>query len=239
MSEPLVSALTISLTSLGLTKYESVAYISLMNEGTCSAREISSICGMPYGKTYEVIRNLERKGFAEMIPTKPLRCAAVEPEHAFKQIRERFISNIQKAEDDAKKIVRGRRLPKEKHMFLMARGRSLINTKIERMITNARKNIFICGTPNSLERLKYFNESLRLKTKNGIRVLIIRNNDCITNLISTDGKEALLFEPIPDNCEFGYGADRGIFISDKSSTHFLDMLLLSYSQRDALTKTVQ
>jgi len=231
-----MSSLTISLTSLGLTQYESIAYISLMNEGICSAREISSVCGMPYGKTYEVLRNLEKKGFVEMLPTKPLQCAAVEPENAFKQIREKFISRIQKAENDVKKIARRKRtLSKEKPIFLMVKGRSLINARLGNMIANAKKNIFICGTQNSLVRLKYFDESLKLKNKSGVQVQIIHSHDCGNNLVSVDGKESLLFEPIPDDCEFVHGADRGISISDKSLTYFLDMLLICYSKSNALT----
>jgi len=229
MVDVMTASLTNSLASLGLTQYESVTYLSLMNEGVCSAREISGICGMPYGKTYEVIRNLEKKGFVEILPTKPLQCTAVEPENAFKQVRETFLNKVKRIESHVKRVAHRKKIDsRDKPVFLMIKGRSLINRRIERMIAGAKKNIFVLTTQNGRERMKYFDAALKeCKAK----VQIMCNPSGRNSLISTDGKEALFFEAIPDDCEFVHGSDRGIFISDKSSTQFLDMLLTSYMQK--------
>lgn len=237
MVDVMTTSLTNSLASLGLTQYESIAYLSLMNEGVCSAREISGTCGMPYGKTYEVIRNLEKKGFVNILPTKPLQCTAVEPENAFRRVRETFLSKVKKIESHVKRIVHRKKAhSRDKPVFLMMKGRSLINTRIEMMISGAKKDIFIMTTQNGTERFKYFNAALN---NCDAKVHLMRNPNGRNSLISVDGKECLFFESVPDDCELASGSDKGIFISDKSSTQFLDMLLMSCIRLNELNKGAQ
>ena len=249
MADVMVASLKDSLSSLGLTQYESIAYLSLINDGVCSARELSNTCGMPYGKTYEIIRNLEKKGFAEVLPTKPMKCAAVDPEHVFRLVKESFLSKVQKIENCVKRSMsRKRNRMAGKPVFLMVKGRSLINAKIEALLKGAKKGVVICTTENGLRRLMYFDELLKQKCSSGVTVQVICNHEpencsskehrhlaacdplCRNSFISVDGKESIFFEAFPDDCDFVNGRDRGLSISDRSSTQFFDMLLMSCTQ---------
>jgi hypothetical protein len=53
-----------TLLELGLNRYEARVYQALIAEGTSTAKTISNITGIPYGKVYEVINSLAAKGFS-------------------------------------------------------------------------------------------------------------------------------------------------------------------------------
>jgi sugar-specific transcriptional regulator TrmB len=55
---------------LGLTKYEFKAYEALIKIGKTGAAAISSESGVPYGRIYNVLSELEKKGFVTLSPEK-------------------------------------------------------------------------------------------------------------------------------------------------------------------------
>ena len=67
---------------IGLSKYEAKVYLTLITEGISTAKNISDITGIPYGKVYEIINSLSYKGFAMTLPSKPMKYRAVSPQQA-------------------------------------------------------------------------------------------------------------------------------------------------------------
>ncbi len=53
-----------TLRKLGLNRYESKAYIALVSLGVTTAGKLAEKSGIPRAKVYEVLRSLERQGFA-------------------------------------------------------------------------------------------------------------------------------------------------------------------------------
>ena len=51
-----------ALRDIGLTGYESIAYLHLVITGPSAANQISNSTGLPYSKIYDVLTNLEKKG---------------------------------------------------------------------------------------------------------------------------------------------------------------------------------
>ncbi|MDW7731233.1 MAG: helix-turn-helix domain-containing protein [Methanolobus sp.] len=70
------------LRDLGLTKYESSAYATLLKEGIIGAQEISRRSGIPVGKIYEVLSNLNNLGLVEFQRSRPRKYRAIKPEAA-------------------------------------------------------------------------------------------------------------------------------------------------------------
>ena len=68
-----------ALSELGLNKYEAKVYLTLITEGISTAKNISDITSIPYGKVYEILNVLASKGFVVTLPTKPMKCQAVSP----------------------------------------------------------------------------------------------------------------------------------------------------------------
>src|SRR3989442_6377590 len=54
-----------ALKEFGLTEYEVKAYIGLVESGPMPASQLSTTATIPYSKIYEILGNLERKGWVE------------------------------------------------------------------------------------------------------------------------------------------------------------------------------
>jgi sugar-specific transcriptional regulator TrmB len=68
------------LEELGLNQYESEAYLSLLNLGRATANRISETSGVPQGRIYNVLENLENKGLVSLVDENPKRYEPIEPE---------------------------------------------------------------------------------------------------------------------------------------------------------------
>lgn len=72
-----------SFTKLGFTKYEILAYWSLLVYGPSTAREISKRTGIPYNRVYDTIALLKSRGFVNEIRGSPKVYVAFSPRVAF------------------------------------------------------------------------------------------------------------------------------------------------------------
>lgn len=68
------------LKNLGLSKYEEETYKALIRLGKATASQISREGNISYGKIYEVLASLERKGLVKVIPEKTKMFVAENPE---------------------------------------------------------------------------------------------------------------------------------------------------------------
>lgn len=68
-----------SLRSLGLTEYESKAYLSLLSLGICDARQLCTHSGVPSSKIYTLMEKFELLGLVEVQQSKPAKFKALEP----------------------------------------------------------------------------------------------------------------------------------------------------------------
>jgi len=71
---------------LGLTSYESRVYVALVIFGPMSPKEVSEKVGIPWSRSYGVLRSLVEKGFLMEQSAKPSIYAAVEPLQAMKAL---------------------------------------------------------------------------------------------------------------------------------------------------------
>ncbi|TGC08325.1 TrmB family transcriptional regulator [Methanolobus halotolerans] len=81
------------LRDLGLTKYESSAYATLIKEGVTGAQELSRISGIPVGKIYEVLSNLNNMGLVEFQRSRPRKYRAIKPDVALDNLYARKEEN--------------------------------------------------------------------------------------------------------------------------------------------------
>ena len=70
------------LRELGLTDYETRAYLSLLERGVLTASQVSENAGVPYSKVYETLTSLERKGWIETGQGRPGRYYPKAPSEA-------------------------------------------------------------------------------------------------------------------------------------------------------------
>ncbi len=68
------------LKELGLTQYETDAYMVLLEKGLLTATECSAGSGVPRPRCYDVLRSLMEKGLVRMEPGRPVKYSAIPPD---------------------------------------------------------------------------------------------------------------------------------------------------------------
>src|SRR5581483_4009910 len=106
------------LEALGLTKYETNAYLSLLTLGVSDARELSRASGVPTSKIYETMVRLEALGLVEVQASRPRKFMAREVGEALDELKnakrrefEGLLKSLPSLEQRLK--VRARTSPKE------------------------------------------------------------------------------------------------------------------------------
>jgi len=149
-----------ALTELGLNTYEAKVYFTLVSEGITTAKYLSEITGIPYGKVYEIINSLSSKGFAMLLPSKPLKCRAASPKEILKIIKKRtqekynyiekqIISRLESIFAEAKEA------NEPSTAVWMITGRSNNMKKIKELIEISEKEINMYLTENGFSRLVF------------------------------------------------------------------------------------
>ncbi len=161
------------LRKLGFTQYEARVYISLLMRGTATASELSDLSNIPYTRVYDVLNQLEEKGLVAIIPGRPLKFEALDPEIALSnymaKLREELVLKLKEIEENIAKVqeilsrYKKGFFPREKTICL--RGRSVILNYLRRFM-NSRKKCIILYSENVLSapEIRNFLDQYRGKT---------------------------------------------------------------------------
>jgi sugar-specific transcriptional regulator TrmB len=85
-----------ALEALGLTEYETKAYISLVEKGTSTAGNLSKLTEIPHSKIYEVLMRLEKRKLIEAQKGRPILFKAVKPSTAIESIETQLKDGLEK-----------------------------------------------------------------------------------------------------------------------------------------------
>lgn len=146
-SSPLLNEKTRKvLQDLGLTDYEIKAYISLLTDPGRQASEISKDSDVPVSKIYEVLSNLERKGWVESQHGRPIRYYPKSPSTALQIFRMRLESELKVNEEYLLRElmpIYERRETQEKPDIWIIRGEYNILAKIRESIDRCKKELLV------------------------------------------------------------------------------------------------
>src|SRR6187397_1848215 len=105
--------LVANLEEFGLSKYESMAYITLVSKGTLGASEIAYYSNVPRTKIYTTLKKLERKKLSTVSSQKPMIATATPPDEAFGELitmqqgslasMHTILNSLKKLRDEVKK----------------------------------------------------------------------------------------------------------------------------------------
>jgi HTH-type transcriptional regulator, sugar sensing transcriptional regulator len=103
MTEPTAQAgaLAESLKSLGLTKYEALVYIALLQASGATATRIHELSGVPRASVYPVLERLSQKQLVSVSNTSPKRFNPVSPDKAI----ENLLFSVENDAARAKKVL--------------------------------------------------------------------------------------------------------------------------------------
>ncbi|WP_297067860.1 HTH-type sugar sensing transcriptional regulator TrmBL1 [Thermococcus sp.] len=157
------------LQKLGLTKYESVAYITLLKLGPSKATDITKESGIPHTRVYAVLSSLHRKGFVDVMHGSPRLYKPVNPEVVLEKVKEEFISDIEELKGaflELYREVHGEELPE----IWTIQGFDNTVERAEYVIRTAKHEVLI-NTP--FEFLKLLKEEI--KRRKDVVFVIISN----------------------------------------------------------------
>lgn len=104
------SRITESLRRIGLTSYESDAYLALLKTRELTAEEISKMTSVPITRVYGTLEQLMQKGFARTVESRPKKFHAISPEEAKREylthVRRNFETNLLMMEETMRDLQR-------------------------------------------------------------------------------------------------------------------------------------
>lgn len=135
-----------ALHEVGLTEYETRAYLILLERGVMTASEVSEHGRIPYSKVYETLNSLERKGWVEVERGRPSRYFPKAPSEALEAARLRLEDMV----NSWKGVVMGELQPLyekrellEKPDIWILRGEFSIMAKLREMLDITKNELLI------------------------------------------------------------------------------------------------
>jgi len=176
-----------ALRGLGLTEYEIRVYITLLENGSMTAAEISSISGIPYSRIYEVLTRLEKKGWIEALSGRPKLYKPLPPSEAVKIIKielERQLENYENIIIERLQPLYEKQVLVERPNVYIIRGAENILARVIEMFEGAKKKVMISMSNIRTEDVKVIEDVLRnLKFRN-IKIEILTSCDSSLEVLS-------------------------------------------------------
>ncbi|MFQ6064619.1 MAG: TrmB family transcriptional regulator [Candidatus Bathyarchaeia archaeon] len=137
-----------ALREIGLTTYETQAYLALIESGVMTASQISERSDVPYSKIYETLNSLQRKGWIETKKGRPTRYYPKSPSEAFQVTRlslEEKIKGQKQTVIDELQPLYERREFREKPDIWILRGITSVLAKLQEMLDGAKKELMVAA----------------------------------------------------------------------------------------------
>lgn len=172
-----------TLRKLGLNRYESKAYLALFSSGVSTAGKLAERSAIPRAKVYEVLRSLERQGFAVSTSTRPSKFKAVPLEDVVNTLEDRakveYETRLEQLTEIHRELEKNLSEAKggstgEDEMVWILRGRDNIYNAIDKIVDESRDKIVAATTEKGIVR-KLFRHKDKLAdaSKRGVDVRML------------------------------------------------------------------
>jgi len=180
-----------ALREVGLTEYESTAYLFLLNSGFATASKISRSTALPYSKIYDILTSLEKKGWVEVESVRPKRYFPKPPSEALEatqlQIESSLADNVNQILDELKPLYSGRGLQERPDIWIL-RGEFNIIAKIKEYFNEAKRELMLAAAVLPQPLLEFLSSDMvRLKGL-GINVKILVTAQVDSNFLRELGR---------------------------------------------------
>jgi len=171
------------LRKLGLNRYESKAYLALISSGVTTAGKLAEKSGIPRAKVYEVLRSLERQGFAVSTSTRPSKFKPVQLDEVTLKLQEKAktdfeqkIEQISEIHEELEKNFKDveKEIGGEEEMVWILRGRENIYNAIDHLVDESQKKVVAATTEKGVVRKLFrHKEKLNNAAKRGVDVRLL------------------------------------------------------------------
>jgi len=169
-----------------LNIYETKVWLALLSKGIASAGDIAKISRVPRSRTYDVLENLEKKGFAIEKLGKPIMYIGVKPRGILERLKSNvkkdaderlnFLANIRETEEFAalEKLYKNNAEPfKKEELPLSLKGKDAISNYVKELISRAKKQLVICNDAENMKsKIKLFKKTIDSLRKLNVEVKI-------------------------------------------------------------------
>ncbi len=196
---------------LGLSEYESRAYIALVALGSSSASFVAEISQIPRTSAYKVMESLEEKGFARKLQGKPVAFAPVDPD----EMSKRFVAEVSESFSkisSVRDMLSQRGVPQLVYTIM---GKERVLDKIGEMVDKS-EHTFVMSSPSIAEIRSGLGKRFSAALSRGVLLTVItspfvkapkgatviRRKGLIATDVISDGKTALLAAPDLSVCGY-------------------------------------
>ncbi|SFR43405.1 TrmB family transcriptional regulator [Halogeometricum limi] len=139
-----------ALEDAGLSQYQAEAYSTLLRLGTASATELADACAVPTARIYDVLRDLEAKGYIETYEQDSLHARACDPQTVLADLRGRA-SMLEEAADEIEE--RWEAPEVNRHMLSIVKRFDTVFQRAKSLIRDAESEVQLSVTPAQYEEL--------------------------------------------------------------------------------------
>ncbi len=167
------------LQDLGLTDYEIKVYLALLDEPGSQASEIGRSSKVPVSKIYEVLANLERKGWVESQQVRPAKYYPKSPSTALQAFRMRFERELKTNEEYLLHELMPRYEKKESQErpeIWIIRGEYNILAKVRESIDRCKRELLAVVPPALNDVIDLIVPTLAEIGKSGVKIRIMLSN---------------------------------------------------------------
>jgi HTH-type transcriptional regulator, sugar sensing transcriptional regulator len=165
-----------ALKDFALTEYEVKAYVALVESGPMPASELSKVASIPYSKIYEIIGNLERKGWVESEQGRPSRYYPKAPSLALESSRMRLENTLRTSQGEALEELQPlfeKKGVKERPDIWIVRGQNNILDKIRESLERTRNELLVAMPVVPDVVLSVASRMLVVLKERGVRVSVM------------------------------------------------------------------
>lgn len=169
-----------------LNLYEVKVWTALLSRGVSTAGELSNISDVPRSRTYDILENLEKKGFIVMKLGKPIKFVALKPEEVIERVKKNLVISAQEKSKRLEKLkgedilteltslfTQGVKFVEPSDLSGSVKGRQNVYNHMDMMIREAETSITIVTTASGLNRkLEALSPSLEKAKKRGVKIRI-------------------------------------------------------------------
>jgi len=197
--------------SIGLSEYESRAYVALVALGSGSANFVAEIAQIPRTSAYKVMKSLEAKGFVKEKPGRPVSFTPSDPS----ELSKRFVSEVEESfakVSSIKDLLSERGVPQLVYTIM---GKERVLDKIGEMIDKSELN-FVMSSPSLVDIRRKLGKRFANALSRGVQITVItspfvkaprgvkviRRKALIATDVISDGRTALLAAPDLSACGY-------------------------------------
>ena len=167
-----------------LNVYETKVWLALLGKGIASAGEVAEISRVPRSRAYDVLENLEKKGFAIVKLGKPVKYIGIKPNVILEKLKnnvkkdaEEKLNSLLKIKDTEEfgkleELYKGGIDPiRREDISAALEGKSNISNYLREILQNAKKEVMICTNAEEIKsKTKLFQQTFEILKKSNIKI---------------------------------------------------------------------